>query len=244
MTPQNVVTEDDFVAFVRNKFPLFTDTDVDKLLSYYPVSRVSAELNIRTFATNGTTDPLTAQDVSTFATGTQQLANNLYAETTFVCPSYWMAEAFTGEGRKAYKYQYSVPGALHGADLSAYFGPPTPNQGEGFGRAVMTMLGNFVTTSDPSISAKIAASNNTETVTLAATKWPDFSVARPLQLNLNTTGGEEYSAFSFAPTAPNVTQTRDPGLKNDFQLVNAFEWEGGRGRRCDFWRSIASIVPE
>lgn len=31
---------------------------------------------------------------------------------------------------------------------------------------------------------------------------------------------------------------------NDFSLVNAYTWEGGRGVRCDFWRSMAGIVPE
>jgi hypothetical protein len=61
---------------------------------------------------------------------------NILAEATFVCPSYWMATAFTGPGKKAYHYQYSVPFAAHRADVTAYVGPATPNQGPEFALAV------------------------------------------------------------------------------------------------------------
>jgi hypothetical protein len=61
---------------------------------------------------------------------------NLYAESTFVCPSYWLAEAFSGNARKAYKYQYSVIGASHGQDLGAYTGVyPGPFLGPDFVKA-------------------------------------------------------------------------------------------------------------
>lgn len=42
----------------------------------------------------------------------------------------------------------------------------------------------------------------------------------------------------------NVTAFTEPGLRNDFTLVNAYEWEAGRGYRCDFWRSVGALVPE
>jgi len=48
-----------------------------------------------------------------------------------------LAEAFTGNGRSAYKYQYSVVPATHGADVSAYFGPHSAAQGADFSRAFM-----------------------------------------------------------------------------------------------------------
>lgn len=35
-----------------------------------------------------------------------------------------------------------------------------------------------------------------------------------------------------------------PGLMPNFSLVDGYTWEGGRGQRCDFWRSVADIVPE
>ena len=42
----------------------------------------------------------------------------------------------------------------------------------------------------------------------------------------------------------NVTVMVGPTLRNDISLVNAYTWEGGRGYRCDFWRSVGPIVPE
>ena len=64
---------------------------------------------------------------------------NILAEATFVCPSYWMATAFTGMEKTAYHYQYSVPFAAHRADVTAYVGPATPNQGPEFTLAIRSM---------------------------------------------------------------------------------------------------------
>lgn len=63
---------------------------------------------------------------------------NLYAESTFVCPSYWLAEAFTDKSRAAYRYQFSVPVAFHGIDLLGYFGPAIPTYGPDFEKAFMS----------------------------------------------------------------------------------------------------------
>lgn len=247
-TPQNIVTEADFIAFLRNTFPLFTEDDISRVLRYYPSSNASVMPGAPDFATSGTTNP-TALNESTFGNGQQQRADNVYAETTFVCPSYWVAEAFTNNGREAWKYQYSVIGAQHGADVTGYFGPPKPNQGPDFERAFMTIWGNFITQNNPSISASIAAGGNASMSSSTApanpiTNWPVYTVANPYQINLNETGGQAYAAPSFSRNAPNITQFQNPGLKNDFQLVDAYAWEGGRGARCDFWRSVAAIVPE
>lgn len=65
------------------------------------------------------------------------VTQNVYGETTFVCPSYWMAEGYTGKGRKAYKYQNSVLPAVHASDTTAYVGPAAPYQGPDFVRATM-----------------------------------------------------------------------------------------------------------
>ena len=78
----------------------------------------------------------------------------------------------------------------------------------------------------------------------AATNFPAWSLAQPLQLNLNQTDGTAFSSMSFSTTAPNITEFEEPGLMNDFEIVNAYTWEGGRGVRCDFWRSVGPIVPE
>ena len=244
--PPTIVTEDDFVNFVRNTFPLFTESDVEKVLYYYPSTSEPTEMSDPEFATMGNGSS-TAVNQSSFATGQLQRAINMYAETTFVCPTYWMAEAFTSPPRKSYKYQYSVVGAIHGIDVSSYFGPSLPNRGPDFDRAFMTIGGNFITSDNASISAEIAngaSANSTFTTSAPATDFPVFSIRQPYQLNLNQTGGIPYDSPNYVVGLPNITQYRDPGLRNAFDIVDAYEWEGGRGMRCDFWRSVASVVPE
>jgi hypothetical protein len=51
-----------------------------------------------------------------------------------------MVEAYAGEGRTSYKYQYSALPATHGADLRAYFGPlgGVPSLSEYYQRAFMS----------------------------------------------------------------------------------------------------------
>lgn len=59
-------------------------------------------------------------------------------------------------------------------------------------------------------------------------------------LNLNQTGG---TPVEIKVSGVDVTVYQEPGLQNKFDVVNAFEWEGGRGQRCEFWRGIAKSVP-
>ena len=110
----------------------------------------------------------------------------------------------------------------------------------------MKIWGNFVTQGDPSISPAFAAgssSSNNTAATDAATQWPAFTIAEPYQLNLNQTGGElAYGADSIGSPV-NTTYFTQPELMNNFTLANAYTWEQGRGARCDFWRSVAKIVP-
>jgi len=245
-TPQNITTEDSLLAWLQLTFPLFTNDDIAKILLYYPSTNASVDPNAPTFATSGYAGP-TALNQSDIATGQQQRADNIYAETTFVCPSYWMAEAYSDRGRTSYKYQYSVSIALHGTDVAAYFGPRTVNQGSDFSLAFMTIWGNFITTDNPSIPSAIAngvssASNSSLTAPNPASAWPPFTIYAPFQIDLNETGGTPVNV----PLEPglNVTEFGSPGLMNNFSLVNAYTWEGGRGYRCDFWRSMGLIVPE
>ena len=72
--------------------------------------------------------------------------------------------------------------------------------------------------------------------------WPIYSSSSNIQMNLNTTGG----TVKTVPVTPDFSYDLrlDPGVTNDFQLVNADTWEGGRGSRCQFWREVASRVPE
>lgn len=245
-TPQNINTEDDLLSWLRLTFPLFTNEDIAKILFYYPSSNASVNPSDPLFPTEGDSGA-TALNQSDLATGQQQRANNIYAETTFVCPSYWMAEAYAGSGRSSYKYQYSVSIALHATDVAGYFGPATPNQGPDFAMAFMRIWGNFVTQNNPSIPAEVAngagSGGNTAEEANPASNWPAFNVYAPYQVDLNQTGGTAGAAQTMF-NGHNYTEVGGAGLRNDFRLVNAYTWEGGRGYRCDFWRSFAGIVPE
>ncbi|KAK3716386.1 hypothetical protein LTR37_006536 [Vermiconidia calcicola] len=243
---QNITTESDLVTWLQLTFPLFSNSDIAKVLLYYPTGNASVNSNADEYATSGYTGA-NANNQSAVATGQQQRANNIYSETTFICPSYWMAQAFSDPPRTSYRYQYSVVPALHGNDVSAYFGPvgAAENQGPDFVRAFMHIVGNFVTQNDPSISSAIAngasASNNSVSANAAST-WPPFDIYAPYQINLNQTGGTEISTDTGIGEG-NSTIYVSPGLQNDFTLANAYTWEGGRGYRCDFWRSVGAIVP-
>lgn len=153
-----------------------------------------------------------------------------------------MSEAYSGSGRNSYRYQYSVVPALHGNDVVGYFGPPSNIQSPGFVKAFMNIYGNFVTRNNPSISAALIYGNNSESSLMQnnAENWPKFSASTPYQINLNQTGR---TASTYLYLGVNATILTDPGLKNDFSKVNTYTWEGGRGKRCDFWRSVSSILP-
>lgn len=73
-TPQNVITEDNFIDFLHNTFPLFTDDDISRVLLYYPSTNASVDMSTPEFATGGNTTA-TALNESIFGTGQQQRAD-------------------------------------------------------------------------------------------------------------------------------------------------------------------------
>ncbi|KAJ9494403.1 hypothetical protein H2202_010186 [Exophiala xenobiotica] len=242
--PQNITSEDNLVAWLQLTFPLFTNDDIAKVLLYYPSSNASTNPNAPLYATSGDSGP-SALNQSSVGTGQQERADNIYAETTFVCPSYWMAEAYSDRGRTSFKYQFSVPPALHGSDVSGYFGPAAPNIGPDLALAFRQIWGNFITANNPSISSSVAngASSGNAGSSNDASNWPPFTIYAPYQINLNETGGTPFST-NITQIGHNITEFGQPGLQNDITLVNAWTWEAGRGYRCDFWRSMGAIVPE
>lgn len=179
-TPHNITTEADLVVFLEQTFPLFTEDDIAQILRYYPSTNASVDPSDPLFATNGISGP-TAVNQSNEATGQQQRADNIYAETTFVCPSYWMVEAFTGNGREAFKYQYSILPSLHGNDVSGYFGVPTPEQAPDFVLAFMKIWGNYIIHGNPSLAADQLPPNIDPSNPI--TDWPAWSQNAPLQQN-------------------------------------------------------------
>ncbi|KAF2830465.1 alpha/beta-hydrolase [Ophiobolus disseminans] len=227
--PPTIKTLDDLKAWLRLEFPTFTADDIQRVLDAYPSSGEAVNTLAPKFATNGL-GPATAVNVSQVATGQQQRANNILAEATFVCPSYWLNGAYSGSSRSSYHYQYSVPFASHADDITGYFGPATPNQSASFALAFRQLWGNFIKTGNPSVSTDPALS-----------KFPAWGTGPGYKMvNLNTTGGTPYQATTqFGAT---VIQFREPGLQNDFDSADAYAWEGGRGKRCEFWASVAGKV--
>lgn len=73
-------------------------------------------------------------------------------------------------------------------------------------------------------------------------------------LNINLTGGHHKSVASGLPPTElangelgaqlNITEGVGPGLRNDFRVVDAWEWEGGRGARCEGWRDLGGVIGE
>jgi hypothetical protein len=158
-----------------------------------------------------------------------------------------MAEAYSSQGRTAYKYQFSALPGTHASDLHAYFGPlsSVPYLSEELQRAFMTFWGNFITEANPSppyvITGRPLA--NTMGESNATASWPAFSIASPNQLNLNQTGGAAAVGAMDVYSPVHTTYFTGPELKTTYSLDNAYTWEEGRGDRCDLWRSLAPLVP-
>lgn len=104
------------------------------------------------------------------------------------------------------------------------------------------MYGNFIVSDDPRISDLVANGNSTgNSSATAMSSWTPYTLSSPLMINLNETGG---TPISVPVGAVNVTEMVGPTLKNDISIVDGYTWEGGRGVRCEFWRSIGASVPE
>ncbi|KAF2730933.1 carboxylesterase type B [Polyplosphaeria fusca] len=238
-TPQTIHTEPDLTTWLHRQFPLLTALDIHKILHYYPFTNTTTGL----YPTSGASGP-TAITTSLIASGHQQRANLILGESTFMCPSYWLATAFSSpdsaSAHHAWKYQYSVPAALHGYDLEAYFGPARQNQGHELRRALQTSWGNFVRFGDPNG----VDGGNASTRVLGEEEWPEFATGEGLRMvDFNQTGGTEFE-FLAVQTNRTVVLFGEPGLRREVRVVDAWGWEGGRGVRCDFWRSLGGIVPE
>ena len=60
-------------------------------------------------------------------------------------------------------------------------------------------------------------------------------------MSLNETGGTLREVNVTANLRYNVIL--EPGITNVFKLADAYNWEGGRGERCQWWRSVAAKIP-
>lgn len=240
--PGGIDTDAALQSWIQETFPGLSSANITELLATYNTGGpgdggtvYSYPLDGPKFETDGTNWP-TASDVSLAATGPQQRAYNIYGEATFMCTAYYLAEAFTSSGpphHEAYQYQYSVPFAFHGSDVSAYLGPPTANQSPDFVKAFRQIWGGLVVRSNPSILRGGGSSPYT---------FPAWTPTSHQLVSLNTTGGT-------ATTVPEIwggtgIEYDEPGLQNAFKTANADTWEGGRAVRCEFWRSVAPYLPQ
>jgi len=73
-TPQNILSESDFLEWLRNTLPEFRNDDIEKVLRYYPSSNDTDGSGGTEFATSGYSGP-SALNQSSLATGQQQRAN-------------------------------------------------------------------------------------------------------------------------------------------------------------------------
>lgn len=235
----------EYEAFIYSQFPALEAADRTRIDKLYRIDEALEYENRTVFDTLGSSGP-SALLQSGIATGIQQAVFNIAAESTFACPAQWLAEAFSNLGRPTWRYQYSLTPSYHGADLSALFdlGSGSAGISADFRVAFQSMLSAFISSGSPVISAKMATGGRTNSsVPLQGGQlfWPEYTRNKPLQLNLNTTGGIE--------TTTVVTNTLSFMVRSGLGVVNAFNvadvrsWEAGRAERCKFWKMAAQRIP-
>jgi len=241
--PPIIGDEPTLLWWLQIEFPNLSPAQINSILAANPNSALTDPTGPR-FETDGlNTQGVNAVNISQGANGQQQRGNNILAEATFVCPSYWMASAYTGNFKSAYQYQYSVPFAWHGTDVVGNFGPQTPNQSDEFVLAFRQIWGNFVKTGNPSVSNAVAngASSPNPSASNPASAWPTWTENASKFVNLNTTGGTPYEYV--AQWGAVVTQFAQPGLQNALSVARADTFEGGRGARCAFYKGLGPSIP-
>ena len=219
--PLIINTSDVLAAFIKYSFPLLDSNDIEKVVALYPESLV---LNFTNF------DEL-------FESVPEEIATNLIAEPIFYCPSMWFAQAL----ERSYRYQFSIPPALHATDLSIYLpenetqavGGPGQNVTASFRTAFLSTWINFILSWDPSSPALSPGVSSNGS-------WPLYNNYQTPMVNFNVTGGDSDVSYQLLPTLkiPQVI-----GGENDFGIIDERLWQGGRGERCDFWRGLGSFVP-
>jgi hypothetical protein len=218
------------VSWLHRTFPLFSSNDIGRVLAHYPPEDPSTEYNTPPYATP------------------HDRASLIYGEATFVCPSYWLAEAYANRAdTRSFKYQYSTSPALHGTDVTTVFSAAgRSSDSRSLQIAFQQLIGNFVINSNPSISNIVAnggaSANNTSN---PASTWPPFSSFAPFQIDLNSTCDAQAGAtrVPVGYGSPYYYCAAPAGAANNITLTNAYTTVGGRGARCEFWRAMGEKVP-
>lgn len=148
--------------------------------------------------------------------------------------------------RESWKYQYSVTPAYHGADLSAYFSACVSTPNADFSHALEKIWGSFIMRDTPVIRIQDAAAGFANATVPGGAdgeiQWPAYAPREPWQMDLNTTGGVVTEAV--VTSSLSYYERTGAGIVNTFRLADALVWEGGRGSRCDFRRSVSARLPQ
>lgn len=220
---QNITSSADFVSLIHLLYPHLATTPrplYNRLLELYavPASFPANLTAAQRFDTDGLHPPF-ATTMSAYASGWQQAANNLYAETTFVCSAYWLADAYAVAGKKAWRYQFSIPNSFHGSDLTALQRDPvgiaSQRYDADFQRGFQNMWGRYVVEGVPTLGGAVAAG----VAAAGEAAWKPWGA-----------GGQ------FDLLVVNVTDAKP--VKSDWRVVDALAFEGGRGERCKLWAEI------
>ncbi|KAK7757333.1 hypothetical protein SLS62_000883 [Diatrype stigma] len=263
--PQNITSETAFRDSIRRTYRDLSDQNMTSILNLYAVPPDSSGVYADS---DGVTPPFSTTN-SNWAVGWQQAADNLYAETTIVCPSYWLADAYAkgDKSEGSWKYQFSVPASLHGADVYPLITDPTV-QGTGMNEVFRTSFqriwGNFVVNGDPTLTtaqiaspagnltldaAQIASPEGDDVSAAGAGHWLQWGETDGLHamLNLNMTGGMPVTqSMNFDGSDIAVTSYVEstngswPPLEVSLHVVDAWSWEGGRGKRCQLWAELGA----
>ncbi|KAI1770660.1 alpha/beta-hydrolase [Hypoxylon cercidicola] len=256
-TPQGITSEHTFRHFLLNNYPRLGEENVTNILALYSVPPTASEV----LANSDGENPPYSTTNSEWASGWQQAATNLYAEATFVCPSYWLADGFASKkGGKAWRYQFSVPPAQHSLDLDPLLepadtnGPGMEGMDEVFRTAFQQIWGNFVVNGDPELTlAQTNAVDNGNITAAGSGSWPQWSglPGQNWMLNLNMTGGAPSNkSFNLDGVTVNVTiygpseDASSSPLEAVFKISEGTSWEGGRGERCQLWAELGPWILE
>ena len=205
-------------TYVAYFFPLLSDANVAKVMAAYPAALAENFTNYD------------QEEMNIY----HELANNIVGEAVFYCPSAWMAQTM----EKSWRYQFSITPALHSGDLSTYLPSYVSSFGPGqdvtaaFREAFLAGWINFITKSDPSSAFLGSGVSDNGT-------WPVYDGFRAPMVDFNTTGAELQDTYDLSGF--NITQA--VGGTNDFSIIDEKTWQGGRGARCDLWRSLGGLVP-
>ncbi|KAK1992057.1 carboxylesterase [Colletotrichum falcatum] len=243
--PTDVRTQNDFLAHLRLNYPLLSEENITAIMRLYKIEEHLPSGPL--YSTDGLAPPY-ATSLSGVASGWLQAAYNLYAEATFICPAMFLADAFSGNGgnsssnaKQAWRYQYSPPPALHADDLDVLMqdvqsrnDTDGTDASVGFRITFQSIWGRFIIDGDPTLDE--------DTVSGVSRMGDDVSAAKK---SLWLPWGSGSSALNHSMHHPmlNLNLTRPEGGVSDFQIVDGFSWEGGRGDRCKLWADLGPWVP-